>query len=123
MTNGKWKMRNKNYYSNRGNNFSYIISYFPFSIFHFPFVIAISLGWALLAGCGGSRSNKIVVGSKNFTEQAILGELLAHQVEKATGLPVERKLFLGGTLICHNALVAGELDMYVEYTGTAFTVI
>ncbi len=91
---------------------------------HSSLLLAICVGCTLfLASCSGGRSGRIVVGSKNFTEQATLAELLAQQVERATGLPVERKLYLGGTLICHNALVAGELDMYVEYTGTAFTAI
>lgn len=60
----------------------------------------------------------IRVGSKNFTEQLILGELIARKLEQA-GLPVERKFNLGGTMICHEAMRAGELDIYVEYTGTA----
>ena len=62
------------------------------------------------------------VGSKNFTEQVILGEIAAQALE-AQGLPVERKLDLGGTFVCHEALTAGELDLYPEYTGTAFTAI
>jgi len=63
------------------------------------------------------------VGSKNFTEQVILGELLAQQIERTTKLPVERRLNLGGTLICHQAIVSGQIDAYVEYTGTALTAI
>ena len=67
------------------------------------------------------RSNAaVVVGSKNFTEQLILSELLAQTVERA-GLPVDRRLNLGGTLICDRALLTGDIDMYVEYTGTALT--
>ena len=65
----------------------------------------------------------IVVGSKNFTEQLILGELLAQTIERETGLPVQRRLNLGGTLICDRALVTGDIDVYVEYTGTALTAI
>jgi glycine betaine/choline ABC-type transport system substrate-binding protein len=64
-----------------------------------------------------------VIGSKNFTEQVILGEILAQQIERKTGLEVDRRLNLGGTLICHEALAAGQLDLYVEYTGTALTAI
>jgi osmoprotectant transport system substrate-binding protein len=64
----------------------------------------------------------VVVGSKNFTEQVILGEMLAQLLE-SRGVPVERRLNLGGTFICHQALVAGDLDLYVEYTGTAMTAI
>ncbi len=59
------------------------------------------------------------IGSKNFTEQEILGELVAQRIEQCTDLRVDRKFGLGGTGVCHAALVAGELDIYVEYTGTA----
>lgn len=76
----------------------------------------------MLAGCGGS-GHRIVVGSKNFTEQVILGELLAQHIESKTGLEVDRRLNLGGTFVCHRAITAGEIDTYVEYTGTAFTAI
>ncbi|MBW4573999.1 MAG: ABC transporter permease subunit [Aphanothece sp. CMT-3BRIN-NPC111] len=65
----------------------------------------------------------ITIGSKNFTEQIILGELLAQRIEATTNLKVDRKLNLGGTFICHQALTAGQIDAYVEYTGTAFTAI
>lgn len=78
---------------------------------------------AALAGCGAGPDWRIVVGSKNFTEQVILGELLAQHIESRTGLRVDRRLNLGGTFICHRALTAGEIDLYVEYTGTAFTAI
>jgi osmoprotectant transport system permease protein len=74
-----------------------------------------------LSSC--SNVDRIVVGSKNFTEQVILGELLAQQIERKTNLQVDRKLNLGGTLICHQSLVAGQIDMYVEYTGTGLTTI
>jgi osmoprotectant transport system substrate-binding protein len=74
---------------------------------------------ALLTGCG--PRNHLVVGSKNFTEQLILGEIIAQHIEARTHQPVERKLDLGGTLLAHQALVAGDIDMYPEYTGTAFT--
>ena len=78
----------------------------------------------LLASMSGCRSEEtIVIGSKNFTEQVILGELLAQQIENQTELKVVRKLNLGGTFICDQALRAGELDGYVEYTGTAYTAI
>jgi osmoprotectant transport system permease protein len=65
----------------------------------------------------------IVVGSKNFTEQVLLGELLAQAIERQTGLVVERRLSLGGTLICDEAIRRGDLDLYVEYTGTALTAV
>lgn len=74
------------------------------------------------AGCANRRQT-IVVGSKNFPEQAILGELLAQQIETRTGMHVERRFYLAGTYICHQALLAGRIDMYVEYTGTALTAV
>jgi glycine betaine/choline ABC-type transport system substrate-binding protein len=76
---------------------------------------------AVLLACGGGPP-AVVVGGKNFTEQRILGELLAQTIERA-GLPVERRLDLGGTLVCDAALRAGDLDVYVEYTGTALTAV
>src|SRR5258708_9130261 len=66
---------------------------------------------------------KITVGSKFFTEQVVLAELLAQYIEAKTGIPVIRKTNLGGTLLVHKALLAGELDLYVEYTGTALTAV
>jgi osmoprotectant transport system substrate-binding protein len=79
---------------------------------------------AVFSVCGCSRSrNTIVVGSKNFPEQAILGELLAQEIETKTSFHVERRFYLSGTYICHQALLAGRIDMYVEYTGTALTAI
>ena len=73
----------------------------------------------LLAGCG--RSGRIVVGSKDFSEQAILGEIVAQHLEKRLGTKVERKLNLGGTLLAHQSLISGQIDLYPEYTGTALT--
>ena len=81
-------------------------------------VVGIS-GGAVVARSGGA----IVVGSKNFTEQVILGELVAQTIERDTGLPVQRRLNLGGTLICDRALTTGDIDVYVEYTGTALTAV
>lgn len=75
----------------------------------------------LLAGCAGSP--RLVVGSKNFTEQLILGELLAQHLERKVGVRVDRKLNLGGTLLAHEALRTGQIDLYPEYTGTALTAI
>lgn len=74
-----------------------------------------------MAACATScsRSPTIVVGSKNFTEQIVIGELAAQQLEHVLGQRVERKLDLGGTLLAHQALVKGEIDLYPEYTGTA----
>jgi osmoprotectant transport system permease protein len=79
-----------------------------------------------LAGGGimaARASGVIVVGSKNFTEQLILGEIVAQAIERETGLSVRRRLNLGGTLICEQALLNGDIDVYVEYTGTALTAI
>ena len=75
-----------------------------------------------LAACRGEGRHAVRVGSKNFTEQVILGEIAAQAIE-AAGVPVVRKLDLGGSFLCHRGLVAGELDLYPEYTGTAFTAI
>ncbi len=65
----------------------------------------------------------LVIGSKDFTEQDILGELLAQHIESTTKLKVDRRLHLGGSFVCHQAITAGQIDAYVEYTGTAFTAI
>jgi osmoprotectant transport system substrate-binding protein len=77
---------------------------------------------ASLVSCGGER-NTIVVGSKNFSEQALLGEILAQHLEARTHLPVTRRFYLAGSYICQQALLAGRIDTYVEYTGTALTAI
>ncbi len=77
----------------------------------------------VLAGCSRGRENRIVVGSKNFTEQVILGELIAQHLEAKTGLRVDRRFYLSGSYICHQAILAGRIDLYVEYTGTALTAI
>jgi osmoprotectant transport system substrate-binding protein len=77
---------------------------------------------AVLAGCR-PRSGGITVGSKNFTEQLILGELLAQVLEPVAPKGVDRRFYLAGTYICHQALLAGRIDMYVEYTGTALAAI
>jgi osmoprotectant transport system substrate-binding protein len=65
----------------------------------------------------------VVVGSKNFTESFILGELIAQQIEAHTSLKVERRFYLAGTYICQQAMLAGRIDIYPEYTGTALTAI
>jgi osmoprotectant transport system substrate-binding protein len=76
-----------------------------------------------LSACTKPPQTKIIIGSKFFTEQVILAELIAQHIEARTGIPVERKTNLGGTLLVHKALLAGELDLYVEYTGTALTAV
>ena len=77
----------------------------------------------LLPACSPSHSGRIVIGSKNFTESFILGELMAQQIEAHTSLKVERRFYLAGTYICHQAVLAGRIDIYPEYTGTALTAI
>ena len=87
-------------------------------------ITALALVLALaLAACGPSRQNAVVVGSKNFPEQLILGELIAQQIEAKTRLKVERRFYLAGTYICQQAMLAGRIDVYPEYTGTALTAI
>jgi osmoprotectant transport system substrate-binding protein len=90
-----------------------------------PRSLCVWLAFVLMAlgGCGQKPPEKIVVGSKFFTEQVVLAELLAQHVEARTEIPVERKTNLGGTLLVQKAMLAGELDVYVEYTGTALTTV
>src|SRR5260370_11080501 len=73
----------------------------------------------LLAGC--SSEKRVVVGAKNFTEQNVLGEIVAQHVENRLHQPVKRMLNLGGTLLAYKAILAGDIDVYPEYTGTAYT--
>jgi osmoprotectant transport system permease protein len=84
-------------------------------------LIGLALLSFLLTQIFHSSPGKVVIGSKNFTEQVILGEILAQAIEKETNLQVDRQFNLGGTLICHQAVKAGKIDGYVEYSGTAFT--
>jgi glycine betaine/choline ABC-type transport system substrate-binding protein len=77
----------------------------------------------LLSACSHSPSDQVVIGSKNFTESFILGELMAQQIENHTHLKVERRFYLAGTYICQQAILAGRIDVYPEYTGTALTAI
>jgi osmoprotectant transport system substrate-binding protein len=77
----------------------------------------------LFCGCRKNQTPHLTIGSKFFTEQVILAELLAQHIEARTGVQVERKSNLGGTLLCQKALLAGDLDLYVEYTGTALTAV
>src|SRR5256712_11818911 len=81
----------------------------------------IALLLAVLPAC--SPHPRIVVGCKNFTDQLILGELIAQQIENKTHLPVERRFYLAGSYICHQAILGGRIDIYPEYTGTALTAI
>lgn len=78
----------------------------------------------IITGCTSNLSRSsggnIIVASKDFTEQDILGELLAQQIEATTNLKVDRRPRLGGSFICHSAITSGKIDAYIEYTGTAF---
>ena len=76
-----------------------------------------------LSSCAPSHSDRIVISSKNFTESLILGELMAQEIEAHTSLKVERRFYLAGTYICHQGMLAGRIDIYPEYTGTALTAI
>jgi osmoprotectant transport system substrate-binding protein len=76
-----------------------------------------------MVGCAPPRPDRPVIGAKNFTEQVLLGELLAQHIEARTGLKVDRRFYLAGSYICQQALAAGRIDGYVEYTGTALTAI
>src|SRR5215813_12847660 len=73
--------------------------------------------------CHAPQKPRLVVTSKFFTEQVILAELLAQHIEARTGIPVVRKANLGGTLLVHKAMLSGDVDLYVEYTGTALTAV
>lgn len=77
----------------------------------------------LLVSCGGGGRDHLVVGSKNFTESDLLGEIVAQHIERRTGLTVDRRFHLGGTFVCHQAITSGKIDLYVEYTGTAYTAV
>ncbi len=79
------------------------------------------LALALLGACG--RGDRIVIGAKNFTESDLLAEIVAQQLERRLHHPVERRLHLGGTFVCHQAILAGQIDLYPEYSGTAFTAV
>jgi osmoprotectant transport system substrate-binding protein len=81
------------------------------------------VGTIAFLSCSSSHADRIVVGSKNFTESFILGELIAQQIEAHTSLKVERRFYLAGTYICQQAMIAGRIDIYPEYTGTALTAI
>lgn len=80
---------------------------------------AAALATVAIVGLSCRRSSAIVVGSKNFTEQEVLGEIAAQQIEARLHTHVERRFFLGGTLLAHLALTDGQIDLYPEYTGTA----
>ncbi len=74
----------------------------------------------LLGAC--AKQSPVTVGSKNFTESVILGELVAQKLESA-GCKVDRRLNMGGTFVCDAAIRNGQIDSYVEYSGTALSAI
>jgi len=93
-----------------------------------PWRAAVATGLLVVAVAGvvwfaWPREDRIVVGSKNFTEQIILGELVAQSLERYAGVPVDRRFNLGGTFICDQAIRSGDIDVYVEYSGTALTAV
>jgi osmoprotectant transport system substrate-binding protein len=88
-----------------------------------PLALVMSVVALLSFSCSPSHTDRIVIGSKNFTESFILGELIAQEVEAHTHLKVERRFYLAGTYICQQAILAGRIDLYPEYTGTALTAI
>lgn len=85
--------------------------------------VFLASGLALLAvGCT-PHNPQIVVGSKNFTEQLLLGEILAQWLSSKCSAPIERRFYLAGTYICQQAILSGRIDTYVEYTGTALSAV
>jgi osmoprotectant transport system substrate-binding protein len=86
-------------------------------------VLFLLLATLSAVSCRQQEQKKLVIGSKFFTEQVVLAELLAQHIEACAGVPVERKSNLGGTLLVHKAMLNGNLDLYVEYTGTALLAV
>lgn len=80
---------------------------------------AIVLAAAVFTGCGSGK--KVVIGSKDFTENKILAEIMAQLIESNTDIKVERKINMGGTFVCFEAMKKGQIDIYPEYTGTGLT--
>src|SRR5437867_12883744 len=87
------------------------------------FSILLLLGTFIPGACRAPARPQLVVSSKFFTEQVVLAELLAQHIEARTSIPVRRKSNLGGTLLVQKAMLSGEVDLYVEYTGTALTAV
>jgi osmoprotectant transport system substrate-binding protein len=90
---------------------------------HLSAVCGAVIFFAMVVGCAPPRASRVTIGAKNFTEQVVLGELLAQEIESISGQPVERRFYLAGSYLCQQALVSGRIDAYVEYTGTALTAI
>jgi osmoprotectant transport system substrate-binding protein len=93
------------------------------ALFRFLYLLSFINLFYFVSACRNPAQPHLTIGSKFFTEQVILAELLAQHIEATTHIPVERKTNLGGTLLVHKALLAGDLDLYVEYTGTALAAV
>lgn len=85
-------------------------------IIAFALVLVLAFG---MMGCSGK--DKVTIGSKDFSENVVIGEILAQLIEANTDLQVERKLNMGGTFVCFEAIKNGDIDIYPEYTGTGLT--
>jgi len=99
---------------------------FEFRVTRFELRVLRVLGLGMLmalTACAPPRSSHVVIGAKNFTEQVVLGELLAQEIEASGGGKVERRFWLAGSYLCQQALISDRIDGYVEYTGTALTAI
>lgn len=84
-------------------------------------IVTVLIGGLVISKIPFNKSEKsIVIASKNYSEQIILGNMLAQLIEEKTDIDVETKLNLGGTQVAHSALKAGSVDLYVEYTGTGY---
>jgi len=95
----------------------------PRNLFRILYLLYILNLLYFTSACHKPAQPHLTIGSKFFTEQVILAELLAQHIESRTHIPVDRKTNLGGTLLVHKALLSGDLDLYVEYTGTALTAV
>jgi osmoprotectant transport system substrate-binding protein len=93
------------------------------TLFRFLYLLYVLNLLYFTSSCHKPAQPHLTIGSKFFTEQVILAELLAQHIESRTNIPVDRKTNLGGTLLVHKALLSGDLDLYVEYTGTALTAV
>ncbi len=85
--------------------------------------VIVSVAICAIAACSPPRPDHPVIGAKNFTEQVVLGELMAQHIEAKTGMKVDRRFYLAGSYICQQAMMGGRIDAYPEYTGTALTAI
>lgn len=85
-------------------------------------IVIVAITFRIFSGCQ-RPADTVIIGSKNFPEQALLGEILAQHIQSRTHLHVERRFYLAGTFICQQAILAGRIDTYIEYTGTALTAI